>query len=122
MLVHVHSGLGEHLLDVSLDGVAISFALPVRVVCHLGPPAPGSLYPMPSNETCGCNVGFEPNTPEAEEACSPCPAGHFKDARGLDSCNPCPSGSYQPFEGQSSCLPCGRGTFASGSGSEVCEP
>ena len=30
MLVMVHSGLGEHLLDVSLDGLAISFALPVR--------------------------------------------------------------------------------------------
>ena len=122
VLAMVHSGLGEHLLDVSLDGLAISFSLPVRVVCHLGPPAPGSLYPMPSNETCGCNRGFEPNPPDAEEACSPCPAGHFKDARGLDSCNPCPSGSYQSFEGQSTCLPCGRGTFTSGSGSEVCEP
>ena len=35
VLVMVHSGLGEHLLDVSLDGLAISFALPVRAVCHL---------------------------------------------------------------------------------------
>ena len=122
VLAMVHSGLGEHLLDVSLDGLIISFSLPVRVVCHLGPPSPGSLYPMPSNETCGCNRGFEPNPPDAEEACSPCPAGHFKDARGLDSCNPCPSGSYQSFEGQATCLPCGRGTFTSGSGSEVCEP
>ena len=122
VLAMVHSGLGEHLLDVSLDGLIISFSLPVKVVCHSGALTPGSLYPMPSNETCGCNRGYEPAAADAEEACSPCPAGHSKSARGTDSCNPCPSGSFQPFEGQATCLPCERGTFTSGSGSEVCEP
>ena len=122
VLAMVHSGLGEHLLDVSLDGINIAFSLPIKVVCTLDAPTPSSLYPLPSNETCGCNVGYEPAAPDADEPCTPCPAGHYKDTVSMDSCSPCPSGSFQSFLGQEQCLPCGRGTFAGGSGSELCEP
>ena len=124
VLGYVHSGLGEYTLDVHLEGEPIAASLPVEVVCQLGLPTPGSLYPMPNNETCGCDAGYEPlrtgDVGEGGDPCAPCAAGHFKSDRGIHSCSPCPSGSYQPLEGQPSCQACDRGKFASASGSTQC--
>ena len=79
---------------------------------------------------CECDFGY---TGPDQEACSPCPAGQYKDSIGTAQCSPCPpnsdstsgselcvcnAGHTGPDGGP--CLPCAEGTYKSTSGSDTC--
>ena len=67
---------------------------------------------------CACTPGYQQGS-VTQEACFPCPLGHFKGVN-MSNCSLCPPGLYGPVEGLDACLECARGNYSSSSGQTEC--
>jgi len=103
----------------SADATPWLGALEVHVRCPTG------LVPHPSQNTCTCDVGSEPDGLAVVVGgppllCKTCERGRFKPWVGGSQCKACAAGSVQPDVGGSTCPPCAPGTFQPSEGRSEC--